>query len=277
MKALAPVLCSVLVGLLISTNGFGQTPGDSNPLIAIFIVDGLRPDSINTLDTPTIARLRKEGVEYLNSHSIFPTVTRVNATALATGTYPVLNGIVGNSMFVSGVNQRTAFDTGDYKQLLKLEQVSGRIATVETLGEILQRNRRKLVTVSSGSTGNGFLLNPTAGYGNGIAIPRLRKTRQTYWVSPAATVGGSYFHSRRQRWTRERSGNVLAGLDQCFASVASSRRRGEHGLDLKAQSVWRAQNSDDQLQHDRSTAGRSKRARRTEPLGYSQYISRLGR
>src|SRR5207247_11208875 len=76
-------------------------------------------------------------------------------------------------MFVSGVNQRTAFDTGDYKQLLKLEQVSGRVATVETLGEILQRNGRKLVTASSGSTGNGFLLNPTAGYGNGIAIHGL--------------------------------------------------------------------------------------------------------
>ena len=173
MKILAPVLCSVLVGLLVPVKGFCQTPRDSKPLIAIFIVDGLRPDSINTLDTPTIARLRKEGVEYLNSHSIFPTVTRVNATALATGTYPVLNGIVGNSMFVSGVNQRTAFDTGDYKQLLKLEQVSGRIATVETLGEILQRNRRNLVTVSSGSTGNGFLLNPTAAHGNGIAIHGL--------------------------------------------------------------------------------------------------------
>ncbi len=97
-------------------------------------------------------------------------MTRVNATALATGTDPALNGIVGNSMFVSGVNQRTAFDTGDYKQLLKLEQVSGRVATVETLGEILQRNGRKLVTVSSGSTGNGFLRIPTAARGNGIAI-----------------------------------------------------------------------------------------------------------
>ena len=137
MKTLAAILSSVLAGLLVHVIGFGQTPGDSKPLIVIFIVDGLRPDSINTLDTPTIARLRKEGVEYLNSHSIFPTVTRVNATALATGTYPVLNGIVGNTMFVSGVNPRTAFDTGDYKQLLKLERVSGRVATVETLGEIL--------------------------------------------------------------------------------------------------------------------------------------------
>src|SRR5204862_1984689 len=129
IKTLATALCSVLVGLLVPVNGFGQTPGDSKPLIAIFLVDGLPPASINTLDTPTIARFRKEGVEYLNSHSIFPTVTRVNATALATGTYPVLNGIVGNTMFVSGVNPRTAFDTGDYKQLLKLEQVSGRVAT----------------------------------------------------------------------------------------------------------------------------------------------------
>src|SRR5207253_11508771 len=109
MKTLAAILSSVLAGLLVHVIGFGQTPGDSKPLIVIFIVDGLRPDSINILDTPTIARLRKEGVEYVNSHSIFPTVTRVNATALATVTYAVLNGIVGNTMFVSGVYPRTAF------------------------------------------------------------------------------------------------------------------------------------------------------------------------
>src|SRR5262245_1967909 len=54
MKTLAPVLCSILAGLLVPVDGLGQTPGNSKPLIAIFIVDGLRPDSINTLDTPTI-------------------------------------------------------------------------------------------------------------------------------------------------------------------------------------------------------------------------------
>ena len=81
---------------------FGQSPAEPDRLIAIFVVDGLRPDSINRVDTPTIDRLRNEGVDYVNSHSVFPTSTRVNAATLATGTYPARHGIVGNSMFVAG-------------------------------------------------------------------------------------------------------------------------------------------------------------------------------
>ena len=66
----------------------GQPARESDRLIAIFVVDGLRPDSINRVDTPTIDRLRTEGVDYVNSHSVFPTSTRVNTATLVTGTYP---------------------------------------------------------------------------------------------------------------------------------------------------------------------------------------------
>jgi arylsulfatase A-like enzyme len=84
-----------------------------------------------------------------------------------------LNGIVGNSMFVPGVNGPDPFDTGDYMQLLALERVTGRVVTIETLGETLQRRGRSLVTLSSGSTGNGFLLNPSARTNAGAVIHGL--------------------------------------------------------------------------------------------------------
>src|SRR5262245_41382520 len=86
-------------------------------LILIVVMDGLRPDSINREDTPTLFRLRQEGVSYINSHSVFPTVTRVNAAAISTGTYPDVNGLVSNSMFVPGVNPNRPFNTSDYRQL----------------------------------------------------------------------------------------------------------------------------------------------------------------
>jgi predicted AlkP superfamily pyrophosphatase or phosphodiesterase len=150
-----------------------QAPPESRRLIAIFVVDGLRPDSINAADTPTIERLRREGVDYLNSHSVFPTSTRINAASLITGAYPSRHGIVGNSMFVAGVNAQAPFDTGDYRQLIRLEEVDGRVVTTPTLGEALQRSGRSLVTLSSGTTGNGFLLNPQARHGSGVAIHGL--------------------------------------------------------------------------------------------------------
>jgi arylsulfatase A-like enzyme len=152
---------------------FGPAAAEPDRLIAIFVVDGLRPDSINRADTPTIDRLRREGAEYVNSHSVFPTSTRVNAATLVTGTYPARHGIVGNSMYVPGVNPRAAFDTGDYRQLIRLEEAAGRVVTTPTLGEVLQRAGRKLVTVSSGTTGNGFLLNPESRHGAGVAIHGL--------------------------------------------------------------------------------------------------------
>ena len=53
--------------------------------VVIFVADGLRPGSLNPTDAPTFVRLQKEGVFFANSHSLFPTVTTANASAIATG------------------------------------------------------------------------------------------------------------------------------------------------------------------------------------------------
>ena len=140
-------------------------------LIIVFILDGLRPDSINPKDTPNLFRLRAEGVNYVNGHAVFPTVTRVNATAIGTGYYPGTNGIVSNSMYVPQVNPTRAFSTGEYENLLKLDEVSGgRMVLVKSLGERLQENAMQLAAVSSGSTGSALLLNPRAVNGVGVLI-----------------------------------------------------------------------------------------------------------
>jgi hypothetical protein len=44
---------------------------------------------------------------------VFPTVTRANATAIATGTYPDRNGIFGNTLYVREVNPTRAFGNDD--------------------------------------------------------------------------------------------------------------------------------------------------------------------
>jgi predicted AlkP superfamily pyrophosphatase or phosphodiesterase len=130
-------------------------------LVLVFVVDGLRPDSITAEDTPTLFRLRAEGVDLVNSHAVFPTVTRVNAAAIATGTQPGTNGLVGNQMFVPAVDSRRAFDTGNYRNFLTLDQATGgRGLQAPTLAERLHARGLVLAGVSSGSTGSAFLLNP---------------------------------------------------------------------------------------------------------------------
>jgi predicted AlkP superfamily pyrophosphatase or phosphodiesterase len=140
-------------------------------LILVFVVDGLRPDSITAEDTPTLFRLRAEGVDLVNSHAVFPTVTRVNAAAIATGTHPGTNGLVGNQMFVPAVDERRAFDTGNYRNFLTLHQATGgRVLQAPTLAERLHARGLGLAGVSSGSTGSAFLLNPKAVSGIGALV-----------------------------------------------------------------------------------------------------------
>lgn len=52
--------------------------------VIIFVVDGLRPDSLNATDAPTLLALREHGVNFVNSHSLFPTFTTPNAAANVT-------------------------------------------------------------------------------------------------------------------------------------------------------------------------------------------------
>ena len=81
----------------------------------VLVLDGLRPDSITADETPNLWRLRQEGVNFLNGHAVFPTVTRANATAIATGTYPDRNAIFGNSLYVRAVDPNRAFVNDDHK------------------------------------------------------------------------------------------------------------------------------------------------------------------
>jgi arylsulfatase A-like enzyme len=139
--------------------------------VIVFVVDGLRPDSITLDGTPTLHRLRSEGVDFTNGHAVFPTVTRVNAAAVATGMHPGSTGILGNQMYAAVVDPRRALDTGNYRRLLELEQATGgRLVLTETLGERLHARGLRLAAVSSGSTGSALLTNPRAPEGIGVLV-----------------------------------------------------------------------------------------------------------
>ncbi len=78
--------------------------------VIIFIADGLRHDSVNARDAPTLLALRERGVHFVNSHSLFPTQTTPNASAIATGHYLGDTGDFSNAKY-SGY---PAFDDGDF-------------------------------------------------------------------------------------------------------------------------------------------------------------------
>lgn len=148
----------------------GASAQVAKPRVVVLVIDGLRPDMIVPAIMPNLAKLKQEGARCANSHSVFPTVTRVNSASISTGSWPSMHGIVSNSMWVDGVSPRP-FDTSNYQNLVKLAEVSGgRTLVIPTLAEILEGQGIHFVGMGSGSTGGTFLLNPMAPKGTGILI-----------------------------------------------------------------------------------------------------------
>ena len=140
-------------------------------LVIVFVVDGLRPDAIAPDATPALWRLRAEGVEFTNSHAVCPTVTRVNAATLATGTQPGTHGIVGNQVYVPAADPVRAIGTDSHRRLLDVDRATGgRLVQTPTLAERLHARGLALAAVSSGSTGSALLTNPQGPRGVGALV-----------------------------------------------------------------------------------------------------------
>src|SRR5206468_2494341 len=126
----------------------------------VIVVDGLRPDDVTAPTMPRLTRLGQRGVIFNAHHSVFPTVTRVNSSSMVTGMYPEGHGLLGNTIYIASVNATRGLDTGVYTNLEAVARASGRLLTAPTLGEILQKAGKKLLTAGSGSSGALFLLDP---------------------------------------------------------------------------------------------------------------------
>lgn len=146
-------------------------PPVPRPFVAILIVDGLRPDLVTPGTTPTLWRLQREGNVYLDSHSVFPSVTRVNGASLSTGAYPARHGLVGNTMYVPSVAPQP-LSAGEWENLARIADAAPdrRLLTAQTLAERVTAAGLTFVAVSSGTTGSGFVLNPEARHGVGTLI-----------------------------------------------------------------------------------------------------------
>ena len=117
----------------------------------LIVVDGLRPDYVTPDVMPALTALAKRGTVFSRHHAVYPTVTRVNASSISSGSYPQAHGLMGNSVFFPRVNPARFLDTSDRGNLVEVAKVEGRLLTAPTLGELLQAAGRRMLVVSSGS------------------------------------------------------------------------------------------------------------------------------
>ena len=104
--SLAAITCA-MAALLAAA---GQDSPQPRRNVVIFVADGLRHGSVNAQDTPALWTIRTEGVHFENSHSLFPTFTMANASAIATGRGLGETGVFANTIWPGFVT----YDTGNF-------------------------------------------------------------------------------------------------------------------------------------------------------------------
>lgn len=92
------ILATMTLVTVLAVSGFAKTKPQHN--VIIFITDGLRPSKVNAQETPNLHEIRQQGVNFVNSHSLFPTFTTANASAIATGHYLGDTGDFSNTINV---------------------------------------------------------------------------------------------------------------------------------------------------------------------------------
>ena len=85
MLSLPGLRLSTLALILCTTLSPQRSTAQQRNNVIIFVADGLRRGSVNAEDMPTFLKLRTNGVDFRNSHSVFPTFTTANASVIATG------------------------------------------------------------------------------------------------------------------------------------------------------------------------------------------------
>lgn len=159
--------------LLVAQPVFSQRPAAARRVLVI-VVDGLRPDYVTAELMPRLFRLEQRGIVFRAHHSVFPTVTRVNGSSFVTGSYPETHGLLGNLIYMPKVNPTKALDTAVREDLLAVERSGDPLLTAQTLGEILERAGKRMMVVSSGTSGSAYLLNHAAA--NGVIVhPQFTK------------------------------------------------------------------------------------------------------
>src|SRR6266496_5792133 len=130
-----------------------QTLNQSRHVVVV-VWDGMRPDFLSEQNTPTLWKLAHEGVTFRNHHSVYPSATMVNGTAIVTGVYPGENGIIANHVYRQEIDPRHAIDVEIPSVVSKGDDLSGgKYISVPTIAEFIQRAGERTVIAAAKTVG----------------------------------------------------------------------------------------------------------------------------
>ncbi len=97
-------------GLILLSAGMASAQNSTPHNLILFIPDGLRALKVTPETAPAMTEVRDKGVNFKNPHSLFPTFTMANGSAIATGHYLGDTGTFSNTIY-TGYASAPAGDT----------------------------------------------------------------------------------------------------------------------------------------------------------------------
>src|SRR6202051_1928878 len=88
-------------GLIVLSAGAASAQNSPPRKLILFVPDGLRGRIVTPQTAPAMAEVRDKGVNFKNSHSLFPTFTMANGSAMATGHYLGDTGTFSNTIYTA--------------------------------------------------------------------------------------------------------------------------------------------------------------------------------
>jgi arylsulfatase A-like enzyme len=161
-------------GLLAAALLFSSNVQAAPHNVIVFVADGLRSRMVTPQTAPALAAVRAEGVDFRNSHSLYPTITTANASAIATGHLLGDTGNFANTIYAGPKPFPAPFASpiGDFENDVILGLMNQRFGG-DYLGEtsLLQAARAKgFATAAIGKTGPVGLQDVTARDGAGTIV-----------------------------------------------------------------------------------------------------------
>jgi arylsulfatase A-like enzyme len=147
-----------LIVLLLCVFSAQATFGEASPIpqsnrhVVILVWDGMRPDFISESNTPALWKFAREGVTFRNHHSVYPTMTDVNGSAIATGAYPNKNGLLANQEYRSRIDSKKPYETAALDVIRKGDATSnGKYLLVPTVAEAVRASGRTVAIAGTKS------------------------------------------------------------------------------------------------------------------------------
>jgi arylsulfatase A-like enzyme len=123
-------------------------------VVVVVVWDGMRPDFVSEQNTPTLWKLAQSGVIFRNHHSVYPSATIVNGTAINTGAYPNRSSVLANHDYLPQIDARKSIDVENVAVVRKGDELTGRkYIGVPTIAELIHNGGGKTAVASAKTVG----------------------------------------------------------------------------------------------------------------------------